>query len=471
MDVNKNNLDAIMNNKKSMVLLFLPAILWTNESYPARMSSDSLWPTWNEVLNGNYTADHPVIYTLFVKFTSLNGNFLVLTTLIQNLLLTLALFLLVHSILNNFFYSALIASFIMLTPFGGAFGSTIWKDVPFTIFLIIGIVYLYKWIQYRSRKYLFMTVFFITFGIMFRHNGVIMIFILILFFFLLSFFLNTKLSLKIVLILFFSIGLSMASTSALNKFLNAESTFASWMTAYPFMTDLAFAAATRPDLVDQETIRLVDLYAKSDAFEGAKNCSSGGYMIIAQGFTPENIVDKKFILVKAWLVVLRNHPEIIMQARMCRTQPFMPPPFSPGPIHPTWNANGIYQPNEFDLVSNPPFKELASAMRIWQSLWTHNTNKVAWPGKLWLIGTISLLIILFIDQKRDKFFQLALYQLLSTSLIISLIALAPSPDFRYAAISQLIGLMFFLIFLFIVFNFLYENYVRSLRTPQEIHNK
>jgi hypothetical protein len=454
-----------INIEKMLItgVIIAPTLLWLNESFPARMSSDSLWPTWDQVLNGRYTTDHPVIYTIFVKITSFNGNFLPGTTIFQSTLLTIALFVLINSILNNYRQSSIIASLVMITPFGGAFASTIWKDVPFAFMFIFGITYCGYWVRTKENKYLILSLLSFSLAAMFRHNGMLVLLVMIMF---ISIFLvlgYRKIFVKLILVFTFCIFMSTISTNIVNKIFNAKGNFTSWATVYPFMTDLAYAASTRPDLVNEKTTKLVSLYSTLDSFEGAKNCSSGGYMVTGNGFNPQGIINKKNDLVYAWLSLLKKHPEVIMAARMCRTQAFLPPPFSPGPIHPQWNANGIYQPNEFGLVNKPPIQELASVMRVWQSFWLHNTNEIAWPGRHLLMGILLAVIILSLhNNSKEIFIQIALQQLLSISLIFSLILIAPSPDFRYAAITQLITVAYFFITSGLIIQKIRKNLVNSI---------
>jgi len=417
----------------------LIALLWFAKDFPARMSSDSI-TSWDQVINGNYKNDHLVIYTLYLKLISLNGLALWIIPLVQILLTIYAL----DKILRLGAFStrqrSVILFIVFLTPIVGGFVVSIWKDVPFTIFLILGSTYLAQHIKQKDKNLWGLGLFYFTVGISMRHNGAVLAIFLILF---VLFSLGRKLtnSERIRVSGFIVISII---TSQLISFVAIQLTDAErepeYVYSLSFAADLAYIASAYPEKADQELLDIVSKFSTGESFQGAKNCTGVGYLIIPSGFDQYGLADNAKEVVSIWVRNLDNNFNLIFESRKCRALPFIPPPFISRPIHPTWLFPGIYEPNSFGLQTNEPTGFLLTNLQKWENLWQKYALIVAWPGAL---GVFGVFFTIFLKRKEDNFF--VLYAVLNSLIVSSLVSLwfvTISPDYRFASIAQFLGILF-----------------------------
>ena len=415
-------------------------LLWFLHDFPARMSSDSI-TTWDQVINGNYHNDHPVFYTFYVKTLSIDGRYVWMVALFQ-ICFTVFVLQRIFKAFNLKSTSLSILIFLSLaTPVFGAFVTTIWKDVPFSLFLLLSAVYAKNYLISRSNCDLAKFAVLLTIGISFRHNGwLLAIAIIPIGFFVLRIIARIKGLKKIGLVVVCSILASQLISNALIVSTDTvrEEKFLSYLS---FATDLAYISSAHPDNSTPEIDRLVATFSIGDSFSGAANCTGVGYMIIPNGFLKSGIEKNSRQILTLWLESAPSKLNLILEARKCRALPFLPPPLINHPVHPTWLANGIYQPNQFALVPQKVSLPYIGLLSSWEKLWQKYALIVAWPGALGLFGT---LIFAFYSRKNTKSSAYLLGMILivlvwSTLLPLSVIALAP--DYRYAATAQFVGII------------------------------
>jgi hypothetical protein len=423
------------------VLHFLPAIfmalLWLAKDFPARMSSDSI-TSWDQVINGNYKNDHLVFYTLYLKLLSLDGHIIWLIPVAQ-IFLTIFMFEKVLRMLGcKPSRRGLILFVLFLTPIVGGFVVTIWKDVPFTIFVILGGAYLAQYIKLESKRDLLLGFFFFTAGISFRHNGWVLAFSLIFFVYLfLGLKVPGKLRLKIAGFVLASIFVSQSISALAIEVTNAsrEPKYAYSLT---FAADLAYIASAYPEKADPELMEIVARFSTGESFEGAKNCTAVGYMIIPQGFNQEGLARNAGKVFSVWVKNLSSNFKLIFDARKCRALPFIPPPLISHPVHPTWLFAGIYEPNSFGLHSNYHKHSVLGLLQNWEDLWQKYALIVAWPAALGFMGVFLNLVL-----NRRKPHLKEINSTLNALVLASLVPLwfvTISPDYRFAAIAQFLGI-------------------------------
>jgi hypothetical protein len=418
----------------------LMGLLWFLHDFPARMSSDSI-TTWDQVINANYHNDHPVFYTFYVKILSMDGRYVWMVALFQ---IFLTVFIL-QRIFKGFDFNSITVSTLIflsiLTPVFGAFVTTIWKDVPFSLFLLLSAVYAKDYLISRSNRDLAKFAVLLTIGISFRHNGWLLAIALIpVGFLVLRTIARVKGLKKIGLVVACSILASQLISNALIVATDTvrEEKFLSYLS---FATDLAYISSAHPVKSTPEIDRLVGTFSTGDSFTGAANCTGVGYMIIPNGFLKSGIEQNSRQILTVWLESTTSKLNLILEARKCRALPFLPPPLIDHPVHPTWLANGIYQPNEFALAPQRVALPFIGLLTSWEKLWQKYALIVAWPGALGLFGT---LILGFFSRKKTGTSSYLLGRILivlvwSTLLPLSVIALAP--DYRYAATAQFVGII------------------------------
>jgi hypothetical protein len=129
---------------------------------------------------------------------------------------------------------------------------------------------------------------------------------------------------------------------------------------------------------------------------------------------------------------------LILEARKCRALPFIPPPLISHPVHPTWLFPGIYEPNSFGLESNDHKHSVLKLLQNWEDLWQKYALVVAWPAALGFLGIFFNLVL----NRRNPHLK-EINSILNALVLASLVPLwfvTISPDYRFAAIAQFLGI-------------------------------
>jgi hypothetical protein len=423
------------------------------------MSSDSM-TTWAQVINGNYRNDHPVMYTFYVKILSFNGHFLWLVPAFQ---VVFALFLLkaffkLENLRNT--EIAILISLAMFTPIFGPFLTTIWKDVPLAIFVFWGLVFGKQYIDSGKRQDIVFSTLLISLGISFRHNGWLIVFGVISFY-CIAILLRKSLKRERVFVVSLLIAI-LTSQVASQILIIGTNTIREPGWAYPmtFGADLAYVSAAHPNESNARVNELVKTFSQGESLEGAKNCTSVGYMMQGSGFDPTGLEANSREIFLAWLDVFKDNPGLIISTRACRALSFVPPPFISRPVHPTWLFDGIWGPNDFGLVAKEFKSPIFDFMDWWLNLWIKHALIVAWPALLGLIGTILLPIVSRLRPLRISSSGRPLVFLVWSNLL-TLIAITFAPDYRYAAIPQFFGIVYILLFVVMVYKKMQFNAEKS----------
>lgn len=437
-DAQKFMFKKIVSKTLPFFPVLLVALLWFAKDYPARMSSDSI-TSWDQVVNGNYKNDHLVVYTLYLKMVSLNGLALWFVPIFQILLTIFTFDKILRLLKFSRFRRSLVLFFSFLTPVVGGFIVTIWKDVPFTIFLILGCAYFSQYLKNESKRDGFLGFFYLTFGISFRHNGwVLAIFFIIFIVVFVGKQFNRVQRARVAAIVIVSVVTSQVISAIAVQMTNAAREPA-YVYSLSFAADLAYIASAHPDKADQKVLDIVSKFSTGESFQGASNCTGVGYLIIPPGFNQDGLADNARKVLMIWVENLPKNFGLIFEARKCRALPFIPPPFIKHPVHPTWLFPGIYEPNSFGLHTTPQQGFIFKALQSWEVLWQKHALIVAWPAAL---GSIGIFFSFLIKRKKpETAVILAFLNALIAASLVSLWFVSLSPDYRYAAISQFLGVL------------------------------
>ena len=157
-------------SKVNVAVLAFPILFWFLSSFPGKMTVDSL-DVWSQVKSGQFNDWHTVTYGYFVYVFSLGGRYLALVSLTQAALAYLAVFKLISALFadKTFGTKLKISSVIFLLPFIGSISVTLWKDVPYAVFSVIGLSCLINSNEpSKTRSYGFL---YLGLGSLFRHDG------------------------------------------------------------------------------------------------------------------------------------------------------------------------------------------------------------------------------------------------------------------------------------------------------------
>lgn len=182
-------------------------LLWFFAFYPGVMSVDSL-SQWEQAMTGKYNNWHPFVSTLYIQTFQLFSNSPALISLFQ-LFLTSLLF----SYIFQYFIKQGIPKIIIFVCFGlfvssipiGVYNITIWKDVPFSLFIVaLSFFIIMKRGESGLNKKGMAVYLFLSMGcIFFRHNGILFLFVIPL----VSFILWGRSAIKSVVLIFVFFGI------------------------------------------------------------------------------------------------------------------------------------------------------------------------------------------------------------------------------------------------------------------------
>jgi hypothetical protein len=418
--------------------LFLVSCFWVIGSYPAILTGDSL-DSWNQVKTLNFDDAHPVISTLFLWTTSLGGNFLWLAAFVQISLMQLAIFLILRSFLPNHESYKLVrlTSLLVFLPIIGAFSVTIWKDIPFTAFIMIGISGL-LFPEGKSLKCLAFYGSLFGFGLCFRHDGWPLSVLFVSFLLIakgIPLFKRNGIKNQVILVIalstFVPIILQPASVSLVKA-----TPMQPWFNYSSFYGDLFYLYAVSPNSMNPESRALMGQIIKGDALAGARNCTTIDGVIFNSGFDANKANEFRNRILHIWLESFKKNPETISWARYCRGAAFLPPPFANPPQNYAFIAVGTANDHPLSIKSEPLVPFLHSLTVAWISLWQLNGQIMGWPG-LYLFLFILIFMITPIA-RRNSAWVLILALICSRS--VFLVFFAGAPDFRYAALVQILSL-------------------------------
>ena len=422
--------------------LISSVIFWLIVSWPINMSPDSL-DIWSQIKENSFSNSHPVTYTLFVKFFSLNGRSLVIVSLVQLLLFSIAIYFTSLTINSNKKISKLITVLIVLIPTGGSFATTLWKDVPFTSFLLIGFSVL---LNNRIRtKYIF-AILFLTVGASFRHNGFFLLLVICVLIIIIKYFYNDVINYRLIVTLISSAFFSILLIQSLVKIMDAKPA-SEWLTWSPMLADLAYVASRTENTNSNEIHELVSTYSRDVSLERAADCTSVNGLIFSEGFDDSNLQNNLKSIQREYLKFLYNQPEIFSRLHLCRANSFIPPPFSSGPNYFYWTQLQIIQPNDFGLIQNSPIKLLRNLGLVFWDIWNENSKLLLWPG---FFAFISLFCLTNFTSKAIPY-----WFVISWGSLLSLIPWSNAQDFRYAEFS-------YSIFLILIFSKLVNTFYKII---------
>ena len=424
-------------------LLVATILFWWIVSWPINMSPDSL-DIWSQIKNNSYTNSHPVTYTIFVKIISINGTSLSLVSLVQLCLFTFAIYLTSFSLTSNKKISKFITTLIILIPTGGSFATTLWKDVPFTSFLLLG----FSLLAFNKVKKNYILAFsFLTIGASFRHNGFFLLLVICLIMLIIKIIYKKLVNPITISIIILSSIMSIFLLQTVVKVIDAKP-IAPWLTWSPMLADLAYVASRTENTNLNEIHEIVSTYSKDTSLQLAADCTSVNGLIFSEGFDDTKLISNLPKIQKEYLKFIYNSPEIFSRLHFCRANSFIPPPFSKGPNYYYWTQLQIIQPNNFGLQQNSPIKLIRNIGIILWDIWNENGNLLLWPG------LFALLSLFCVNQFKSRV--VPYWLIISWSSLLSLIPWSNAQDFRYAEFS-------YSVFLILIFSKLIQLHNRFLK--------
>jgi len=458
----------------SLVAYAIAVIFWVMGSSPGNMSPDSL-ESFRQLYQGDYNNFHPLSYTFLIGASTFWGKVPIGIIVFQSALMAITIYLLINRVFANVRKSSTlnVCTAIYITPFVGNFATTVWKDVPYACFTIIGLVLLSTdfsasmgWKLLLKPGWILGTIIF-ALGSTFRHEGFIsgILFITIAIF-LSPFFLEKRLtattiftsSCSIVSMLLLSlIFQSMLVTLTGAKPAPADNSLSS------FIQDIAYAKEMNPSQIPSDVSPILSSIVSGESAKAASNCTSGSLLFEKPGFDANALRDNASLIPKLWLKTLFSGAgESLLKARYCKAQTFIPFPFATPPSTYVWGYFGI-DPNPYGLensIKEGAFYNLRQEMRnilvSWLNTWNSIGRGIAWPG---LHAGFVIWVLVFFRQKLriDSSLALLLMSLVLARTLLLIFA-SNGPWYRLGLPIHIISLSIWSLILFRCLQFLRQEF-------------
>jgi len=419
--------------------LFISGGFWYLTMFPGIMTPDSYYTILYAKGESPLTSLHTVVFSLYVKFFSLNGSAIYIVSLLNLLLNITALYMVIFLIFEKYKQKTiiLVTSLIFFTPFFGPISVSIWKDSVYNSLTILGIVniiiYFKKPQINRKLGRLLLSFFVLILGSAFRTEGFYLIIVAGLFLYLIMLInkfsrKSAKINKMLPLILIISGLFSFLFQSFLIQITNAPDA-PNYQKSLSFLLDLEYVNSINPNLLQPDTKQVLNEISTGGSLLSAKNCS-GVWDFFGEGFN-EAAASKYYVeTIKLWLKEIKLDPrETILEARFCRGKSVIPVLFSNPPIQGWWPTIGI-SPNDLGY-SHPSFTSLVYPIGYaWNYLWKYNGSLVGWPG----MHLSFLLLVVFFTSIGKSIRKLEIFRLLMIIVCLRFIiflVIAPSQEFRY----------------------------------------
>jgi hypothetical protein len=444
--------------KFRLLPLFAVLVLWQVAAWPAVMTGDS-FDSWNQLQTDKYNDWHPISYTLYLKALSFNGISPSFVTIFQLLLMAYCFYRL-FIFLSDFFIperAITAATIMMILPFFGNMAVTIWKDVPYTLFSLLGMIIIIENYKNKFQKML-PGVFLLGIGSTFRHEGfyqlILVLSLLVFIFFMRSILKKATFSLQRTLtigLLVLLINFCLVSTTIS---LTDASKIPKWIGALSFISDLAYVSANDSSLLPPKTERIINEISKGDSLAAAKACDSSAGMVFSEGWSAESAEKYSDSFFKLWFDAIKTDAApLIVYAHLCRGAAFYPPPFSFGLRGNTWGwtswgshpanwpswhlgADGK-RPNLENITSETPVPSIEFVMSHWRSLWFESGRFYAWPG---LHLLLSLILLSYLIRKKITNYRVVPVFLSVVCQHLILVVFGGGPDYRYAFSTHVVSI-------------------------------
>jgi hypothetical protein len=424
---------------------------WLFSGWPGTFTGDSVM-VLDQIKTGLWNDWHPILYTLYYAVITLGGNYPGLGSLIQVFLLNIAIILFVRNVtLCSLNFAILFNTLLLTTPYIGPYSITVWKDVPYLTFTILGLVQIIKVLRLGvnqfSKK---LCLFYFVLGASMRHDGPMTLLVSALVFFCFSFLLLRKwfetqkerklelttVSKSLAWAALIGFTIQLATPVLLNAKPKEDS-----MISMAFLRDLSHIAKNDSGFLDAEEYNLIRSFSDNTSWSFADDCvGPNGYLSPSNfNFDKANLYSLEVLGI--WLKHFFSGDAVaLLEARACNLSSFsFPILFENKPNNQVlWTACTVSEVAPFDLAAVPTSK---SPLKVSLSEFL-NSKVCGWPKYLgWpIVFSIFGLIastFLFVKTRRIEILLLGCV-ILGRSLILYTFSVAQ--DFRYALLIHLLAI-------------------------------
>ena len=406
--MSRNELGLMNLSRKEIIPFIVLCTLntvWILAAWPASLSPDSLGVI-DYIRQGRYFDWHTVTWLLYVKITTINGNLIWLSILLQVFLMNFLIFKLIKLFRPKIHFgrNLWLCVILVATPWIGANQVTLWKDVTYSIFVLLGLLVLITGIE--KNRFSILGLALLSFGSACRHEGWATLFMTFVGIGIYTLFKREKVDTKKTVITLSSIGLAAILSVAGNSFLvnitNAER-IPQWLNTQSFLGDIAYVVAVAPETLDPTTVDFINSQTTSSIGLTREICENSAPYYQAGGFNQSIANVQAPSVLKEWIKVLKKNPTELAKARFCKSKTFLPWPLTGYTTYSYyWVEWGMWVPNWLNMVPEPPLPILRSIMTFWLEMWNINGRFLSAVG--WQISLLTCLLILLKKKEVLNFF-------------------------------------------------------------------
>lgn len=253
----------------SFVVLSLSWLFFASIFYPGLMSVDSMYSWKQASLITPFDDFHPIFFSFFLYVFAMIFKNPYSVIIFQNIASALLIAFIIRELyikgINIKFLILIILMFIFI-PNISIMQSTMWKDIPFTISLLLVTFLLYKLSlneKNENRNIVFLILFSISLVLLlqFRYNGIIAVIFIFLYLIITSI---KKKNLYLAIVVVFTILLNMIVGITINKAFDAKSLNVSGVKYTSIIKNFAATLYYNKDLNDEAEKKLDELFNKKD---------------------------------------------------------------------------------------------------------------------------------------------------------------------------------------------------------------
>jgi hypothetical protein len=430
---------------RSLGFLLAGNFFWLSATAPGVFSPDSI-EVWRQIQFWDFNNWHPVAFTIWVWVTSCFGKSVFLAVIIQSLLLAGSLVLTFKLVFKEkpWSFAVFCGGTLQWTPFVGQMGVTLWKDIPYTAFLLlsVGVFGLNK-----SRLRIPLTIFFLSIGSSFRHDGIYLLCVLLFTLFIYSLWIkikkvNGKSIGEYSKILVFGFLFTLIINEAIPVIMSAEPTqhFAKYG---PLLQDLSAAQQLDSGGFSEAENVLISNMVSGDAAKGALDCERWDVMAMSPGVDYKLVNESGSTIPKTWTRVLFSKSgDTLIKAHFCRSKAFLPGLSIPKNWVWTYfalDSNSLNISRNAWGISNNVASRLDQAFNLFGRF-------LGWPGLYLNILIIGVYLLIKTPPKGQGAIWILIILGISRGIFNSLYT--TGPYYRYGLITQLTAMvvLWFLVF-------------------------
>jgi hypothetical protein len=417
--------------------------------FPARIGPDT-----NAILilmkSEESTSQWTSLYFRFFQVISINGHAVYIASLLSLLVLAFSFEILIRSLTSSTKVAFFTRCILSLSPFFGVFGMTL----DHQLFTTAGTLNVVCLLIHKKRKF--------KFDIWLNHVMENRIFILLSLFLLQMTFQGVVISI-VFSILFFSLAKSsmislfiLLATTSSPQLLNTESGSTLYSSALkdlrlaPILGDIKCVVQHNKVFLTASEKNILENLSPISNWREPKPCLLADHAFFA--LNGSSVYEKD--LIKLWLRLIKDYPQIVLTAHLQRSSVALPPPFFRGQpnMMPTNDLEAPSTNLSLELqqwselfktsIDNSEYKENRSLINrlleptalVGAFFFNQNSQFWGWGG-LWLM---VFLLLGFFGKFIDGFGIVSTFPLITLSVLLFCISPAPSP--RYAMPQILIGI-------------------------------